>query len=210
MPDGVSGRRERKKAQTRSAIAASAARLFARSGFQAVTMREVAQGADVSEQTVYNHFPTKEALVFDRADDLGRALLAAVAARPSGAGVVDAYNGWLRASILGDSARRSISHPGGMPRLVATDAALRRHLLDLADRWADDLAAQLARRESVDLVTARTLVDALLHVYVRTVDSLGTAEADTQLDVIHDDARRALNTLQPAFAALSPGRIVCR
>jgi AcrR family transcriptional regulator len=205
--DGVTGRRERKKAQTRAAIAASAARLFARSGFQGVTMLDVAQDADVSEQTVYNHFPTKEALVFDRAGDLGYALLNVVTGRPSGTGLVDAYDEWLRTSILGDSARRSISNPGGMPRLVATDASLRRHLLDLADGWANDLAHELAAREAVELVTARTLADALLHVYVRIVDRLGAAETELQLNAIHDDASRALNALRPAFAALGPGRL---
>lgn len=54
------GLRERKKRQTRELIAAVAHRLFGERGFDAVTVAEVARAADVSEGTVYNHFPTKE------------------------------------------------------------------------------------------------------------------------------------------------------
>src|SRR3954451_10785801 len=63
------GLRERKKRQTREAIAAAAMELFQARGFEDVTVAEVAQAANVSEKTVFNHFPAKEDLVFFRADD---------------------------------------------------------------------------------------------------------------------------------------------
>ena len=40
--------------------------LFLERGFDAVTVAEVARAADVAEKTVYNYFPTKEDLVYDR------------------------------------------------------------------------------------------------------------------------------------------------
>src|SRR5690242_20400755 len=60
-PEGL---RERKKRAARQAIATTARRLFADRGFDAVTVAEVAAAADVSEKTVFNHFPTKEHLAF--------------------------------------------------------------------------------------------------------------------------------------------------
>jgi AcrR family transcriptional regulator len=197
------GLRERKKAQTRADIAATAARLFAEHRFSAVTMVEIARAADVAEQTVYNYFPTKEALVFDRADELQQALLTLVADRDPGTDLIDAYAGWLQASVLGASARRAARHAGGMPQLVATDVGLRRHLLAHADQMASALADRLLAREQVDAVTVRTLTDALLGVFVRTVDRLGAAESPAHLDALETDTHRALDTLRPAVAALN-------
>ena len=62
----MEGLRERKKRQTREAIAAAAMALFVARGFDAVTVAEVARAADVSEKTVFNYFPAKEDLVFAR------------------------------------------------------------------------------------------------------------------------------------------------
>ena len=72
----MEGLRERKKRQTRDAIAAAAMELFQARGFEEVTVADVARAADVSEKTVFNHFPTKEDLVFARGDELRDALLA--------------------------------------------------------------------------------------------------------------------------------------
>jgi AcrR family transcriptional regulator len=60
------GRRERKKQQTRQLISDVATGLFMERGFDHVTVAEVAKAADVAVQTVFNHFPTKEDLLFDQ------------------------------------------------------------------------------------------------------------------------------------------------
>jgi AcrR family transcriptional regulator len=57
--------RVRKKIQTRRRIGDAAASLFAAKGYDAVTIAEIARLAEVSEQTVYNFFPSKELLVLD-------------------------------------------------------------------------------------------------------------------------------------------------
>jgi AcrR family transcriptional regulator len=57
--------RERKKMRTRQQIADAAAVLFAARGYDAVTIAEIARMAEVSEQTIYNLFTSKEQLVLD-------------------------------------------------------------------------------------------------------------------------------------------------
>lgn len=81
MSDVTSGRRERKKAATREALADAALRLFQDRGFNQVSVKEVADAADVSISTLFKHFPSKEALVFDQEHDREAQLLRAVRER---------------------------------------------------------------------------------------------------------------------------------
>ncbi|WP_346172521.1 helix-turn-helix domain-containing protein [Streptomyces cuspidosporus] len=83
-PSAPMGRRERKKAATRQAIADAALHLFLERGYDAVGIREIADAADVSTTTLFKHFPVKEALVFDEDAEQETRLLAAVRERPQG------------------------------------------------------------------------------------------------------------------------------
>ncbi|WP_198358887.1 TetR/AcrR family transcriptional regulator [Streptomyces fildesensis] len=78
------GRRERKKAATRQALADAALRLFLERGYDQVGIREIGDAADVSTTTLFKHFPVKEALVFDEETDQEALLLAAVRQRADG------------------------------------------------------------------------------------------------------------------------------
>ncbi|SER06616.1 TetR/AcrR family transcriptional regulator [Microlunatus flavus] len=88
--EGLTGRRERKKARTRTSISDAATRLFLERGFEQVTVKEIADAADVSPTTVFAHFPTKESLVFDEDPQQQADLVAAVRERPPGQSVLDA------------------------------------------------------------------------------------------------------------------------
>lgn len=57
------GRRARKRVQMLDQIAAAAARLFDESGYEAVTMEQIAVEADVSKRTLYKHFAAKDAVL---------------------------------------------------------------------------------------------------------------------------------------------------
>ncbi|MFJ7074723.1 TetR/AcrR family transcriptional regulator [Streptomyces sp. NPDC098781] len=85
------GLRERKKRETRQRISDIATGLFLEHGFVTVTIADVAEAADVSVNTVYNYFPAKEDLFFDRS-----------------AGVVDQLSRWVRARTEGESAARAV------------------------------------------------------------------------------------------------------
>lgn len=63
MTDISVGRRERKKEETKQKIFLTAVKLFSDKGFEATTVDEIAQAADVSKGTFFNYFPRKELLV---------------------------------------------------------------------------------------------------------------------------------------------------
>ena len=87
----IEGLRERKKRAAREAIAATARRLFAERGFDAVTVAEIAAASDVSEKTVFNHFATKEDLAFAGREQGITQFVTAIADRPPASSVLDVF-----------------------------------------------------------------------------------------------------------------------
>ncbi len=65
-PDG----RSRRRIATRQAISNAATLLFFKPGFDQVTVDEIAAAADVGRMTVFNHFPRKEDMFFDRDEEV--------------------------------------------------------------------------------------------------------------------------------------------
>ncbi|WP_152176289.1 TetR/AcrR family transcriptional regulator, partial [Mycobacterium tuberculosis] len=76
-----------------------ATRMFLERGFDNVSIREVADAADVSPTTVFAHFPQKEALVFDEDDEQRDRLVSAVRDRPAGATINRAIHDFYAAEI---------------------------------------------------------------------------------------------------------------
>jgi AcrR family transcriptional regulator len=144
------GLRDRKKRQTREAIAAAAARLFAKHGFDAVTTDDVAREADVSRQTVFNYFPTKEALLFDREDEVREALVRAVRERPADKSLVEVFREhtrrfWQRLHALVSEGPLRDDFWG----IVESSPALRNHAEVIFARHAAVVAAVLAEERKV-------------------------------------------------------------
>lgn len=95
------GRRERKKAATRASIVEAAHELFLERGFDAVSVREIADRADVSPTTVFTHFPHKEALAFGDEDERHGKLAAAITGRAPGTSISAALKAHYLAEIAG-------------------------------------------------------------------------------------------------------------
>ncbi len=98
VTEATVGRRERKKAATRRAIADAALRLFLQHGYDSVSVKDVADAADVAVTTLFQHFSSKEALVFDQDSDREAALVAAIGNRPAGSSVLDALEAYYKES----------------------------------------------------------------------------------------------------------------
>ncbi|MCX5163916.1 TetR/AcrR family transcriptional regulator [Streptomyces sp. NBC_00264] len=147
MTEPPTGRRERKKAATRQAIADAALRLFLERGYDAVSIRDIAEAADVSTTTVFKHFSGKEALVFDQEESVDAQLVAAVRRRDAGHSVLDA----LRQHVL-DTWLPIAAHPqrDEFNHLVDSTPALRAYAERMWVRHTDTLGAAIADELGVE------------------------------------------------------------
>jgi AcrR family transcriptional regulator len=59
----ILSRRERKKLETRQGLLEAALALFHEKGYEATTVEEITEQADVAKGTFFNYFPSKEALL---------------------------------------------------------------------------------------------------------------------------------------------------
>ncbi|WNV84036.1 TetR/AcrR family transcriptional regulator [Umezawaea sp. Da 62-37] len=141
------GRRERKKAATRQAIADAALRLFLERGYDQVGIRDVADAADVSTTTLFKHFTGKEALVFDQDGDQEAGLVAAVRDRADGQGLVDALREHVLATWLPLAADPQLSE---FAALVDSTPVLREYSERMWTRHTDALGAAIADEVGVD------------------------------------------------------------
>ena len=138
------GRRERKKAATRKAISDAATRLFLERGFDEVSIREIAEVADVSPTTVFAHFPQKEALVFDEDEEQRDRLVSAVRDRPRGTSISAALHDFYATETAGNLAEHGDDALRVFTAFLDSTPALRDYAARMWIRHEDALAAAIA------------------------------------------------------------------
>ncbi|MFK2917889.1 TetR family transcriptional regulator [Dyella koreensis] len=138
------GHRDRKKAETRQAISNIATRLFVERGFENVSVDEIAREADVARKTVFNYFPRKEDLVFDREEEV-RALVREALADRGKQSPVDAFQMLMRTLVKKRHPLfRMTARPVRFWRTVAESPALTTRARELQVTLSDDLAEMLS------------------------------------------------------------------
>ena len=167
-----SGLRERKKQQTREAIAAAAMALFAERGFDAVTVAEVAQAADVSTATVFNYFPTKEDLVYSRFEAFEEALLAAIRERPPEESVLDAFGRFILERSREGASRDLGERVATTARIITGSPALLARERRIVAAYAEALAGLIAQETGAapDDIRPRVAAGALMAVHRSLID----------------------------------------
>jgi AcrR family transcriptional regulator len=94
----AAGLRERSKARRRAAIIRAAYELFAERGYEATTIADIAEAAEVSPRTVAMYFPSKQDIALSRFSDGVTGLTEAIRDRRPGETVHDAFGRWLLTS----------------------------------------------------------------------------------------------------------------
>jgi AcrR family transcriptional regulator len=158
-----------------------ALRLFEAQGYEAMSLKQVADEAGISLRTLFRHFGSKDALLGYGIEATEADILSRLRERPTSEPLLDAYlhaiDGMLARSIADiDGARRT-------QRLLEEVPAIRaqylvptpRHRLDAMD---EELARRLGREptDSYARLVRAVLVTAVIHAMSTWIDKGGSAE----------------------------------
>jgi AcrR family transcriptional regulator len=157
------GLRERKKARTQAAIQAAALRLFRERGYEATTIEQIAEAAEVSPSTFFRYFPTKEDVVLlDLNDPL---LVESFRAQPPELTPVQALRNAIR-EVFGRLSPEQIETDRQRQQLILANHELRARMLDeiagMIDLIAELVAERAGRRP--DELDVRVFAGALMGV----------------------------------------------
>ncbi|MEU8591559.1 TetR family transcriptional regulator [Streptomyces sp. NPDC048664] len=198
-PDGDAaprlGLRERKKIKTRAAIRRATYGLVREQGYEATTIEQIAEAAEVSPSTVFRYFPTKEDIVVT--DEYDRLIEEELRGRPAREPLPESLRHVVR-GVLGRAMSGEHETPAEARlrgRLLAEVPAVRSRMsenLAVAARSMGGVVAERTGRDPDDLevrVYCTSVVGALLEA------SRHWAEHDQQGD-LGEYAIRALDVLE--------------
>jgi AcrR family transcriptional regulator len=214
------GLRERKKRLMRQQLSDTATRMFLDRGFDAVRVAEVAEACGVSEKTVFNYFPTKEALVLDRLETTRTSLRTGLAdpAIPP----VQAALAILDRELAGMTGLLAAQHDPGQATqairrfgdLIRATPSLRAYQADMMDQFVSVAAETLAARAGMSTGDPEPQIAAraLLGLWRVQADSLrqhldGNPVPARIHELVTADVRRAarlIDTGLRSFAAPAP------
>jgi len=151
--------------------------LFVRRGFDAVTVADVAEAANVSKMTVFNYFPRKEDLLLDRHSERMDAVRRAITGRPPGTSPVDAVRAHCQELLAdGHPTSGAVAAASWFFEMVRDSPALRTRWLEqereigdalagvLVEEWGDEPRARLVAAMLAAAMNTgfRIAVDAIL------------------------------------------------
>jgi AcrR family transcriptional regulator len=207
MVNQPTGTRKDKTRRTRQLIEECAVALFAEGAYDDVTMVEIARRANVSPATVFNHFATKDALIFNGHERFERGLLDAICHRALQESIPQAF----RTLVLTMSGSLTSAAPEQMRRLrtvaeiIESSPALLSREQQIYGRYTDLLATLIVEQAAThgDELQAWVIANALMGVHRALVRHVRNALlADTPPTQIVREVRRQASV---AFAQLDRG-----
>ena len=178
------GLRERKKARTRAEIQAHALRLFHQQGYDATTVAQIIEEAEVSESTFFRYFPTKaDVVLFDGMDAL---IVEAFRDQPHELGEIHALRVALQ-TVFGRLSTQEAADQRERMDLIFSVRELRATLLEQLVSTMELLRQVLAERtgRQPDDLALRSLAGAVMGVTMAVMVALNddpTANIGTLLD----------------------------
>ncbi len=163
---GPASLRERKKERTRRELVAAALQLFEQKGYDATTIDEIAEAAEVSPRTFFRYFANKEEVAMGEVVD--QSIIELVGARPAGEPLIESLRHVVADSLalVNESDREAL-----LPRLkiVYRTPSLRGRRWEYQLRFGRIAGAALAERLGLppdDLGSRVTATAALIAVEV--------------------------------------------
>lgn len=195
------GLRERKKQQTKDTIARAALELFAERGYDATTLAEIAEAADVSPRTIFGYFESKEDILFCEEGHYLDKLKRSLDDRPQGTTTIDAIRDFVSSVEPPDEAARL------RKRIVSANPTLqmrmRAHHAQLEPLIAESIAKDLGA--GPDDVRPLLVASSMTAAFMAVRDRLFAAEAGGE-PISHEEAMHILDQvlefLRAGFEAL--------
>jgi AcrR family transcriptional regulator len=178
------GLRERKKARTRASIQEHALRLFREQGYEATTVEQIAEAAEVSPSTFFRYFPTKEDVV--AYDALDPAVMAAWRSQPPEIAPIPAIRRAM-IEVFGSLTSDQVAEMMDRGRLLFSVPELRQaainEMIRSGQMVADEMAVRLGRSpDDFELrVFAGAVMGGLLAALIPMLEN-GSVDMMTQLD----------------------------
>jgi AcrR family transcriptional regulator len=192
--DDQLGLRDRKRQQTRQALIGAAMRLFGEKGYDETTVAEIAAAADVSTKTFFNHFASKDEVLFPHLSGRIDAAVAVIEQRAPGENVADVLVRALE-HMLASAVRDELAAGLASTRLpwvlsvpAVQAATLRRYFL-AETRLAE--ALHRAYPQTLDEPAAAAAIGSLMGAVLAA--ALVSLQHGATTGQIQDAARRALN-----------------
>jgi len=178
--------RERKKAQTRAAIQTHALRLFREQGYDATTIEQIIEAANVSETTFFRYFPTKEDVVLQ--DDFDPLIIGAYQAQPNDLPPVPAVRAAF-AALFAHMSDEQQAEQRERVALVLSVPRLRAAMLDQFAKAMQLLADAMAERSGrrPDDFTVRTVAGAVVGAMMAVLAAMAD-DPDADLASLIDQA----------------------
>jgi AcrR family transcriptional regulator len=179
----------------RAEVSAVAFRLFAEQGFDKTTVEQIAAEAGLSRTTFFRYFGTKEDVVLDNLDELGRKVAAALTGRPA------KERPWVSLRRAFDVITQLAADASGetlsLMRMLSENCSLKTRHWEKQQDWQSLLAPEVSRRLGADPdaagdLRARALVASALACLDAATDTWAACDAAIPLPVLLDRAMGAL------------------
>ncbi|TXS37734.1 TetR/AcrR family transcriptional regulator [Streptomyces sp. OR43] len=188
------GLRERKKLRTRVAIRKATYRLIQEQGYEATTIEQIAEAAEVSPSTVFRYFATKEDIVLT--DEYDTVMEAALRSRPLDEPPLESLRLMMREALTSVAAAED-EELRRRTRLMVEIPAIRSRMTETMSDTAKMLSQALADR------TGRSADDLRIRVFIAAV--LGALREATLYWGEHGQEGDLITMVDEALTALEGG-----
>jgi AcrR family transcriptional regulator len=201
---GTNNARARKKSATARTIVDAAMTLFAKRGFAATTIDDIAERAGIGRRTFFRYFPTKEDIVLDPRRIDGVFLRAALRSRPAGVSELDHLM-----DVLAEVQRRAFDvfrpeHQRALHRLSHDEAALAARSFILMQHVRDLVVGALLPPRAPRAARMRLRLLAMSCIVAVDVSVTHWVEGDMRED-LGQILRRSSALLRHGFAVRTRG-----